>query len=90
MKKKIASLITLILCLLCMPLTVFAAETEMVPVVANVPADWEEPHLWAWADDGTNAFAAWPGEAMEELGDGWYYCYDTPGLRAGDILKTRT
>lgn len=75
MKKKIASLITLILCLLCMPLTVFAAETEMVPVVANVPADWEEPHLWAWADDGTNAFAAWPGEAMEELGDGWYYCY---------------
>ena len=75
MKKKIASLITLILCLLCMPLTVFAAEPEMVPVVANVPADWESPHLWAWADDGTNAFAAWPGEAMEELGDGWYYCY---------------
>lgn len=86
MKKKIASLITLILCLLCMPLTVFAAETEMVPVVANVPADWEEPHLWAWADDGTNAFAAWPGEAMEELGDGWYYCY-VPGYVQNVIVN---
>ena len=28
---------------------------------------------WAWsAPDGTNAFAAWPGEALTEAEDGWY------------------
>lgn len=76
MKKKIATLIAVILCMACMPLTALATEAdEMVPVVAQVPADWEAPHLWAWADDGTNAFAAWPGEEMESLGDGWYYTY---------------
>ncbi len=76
MKKKIATIIAVILCIACMPLAVFAAEEkEMVPVVAQVPSDWEAPHLWAWADDGTNAFAAWPGEEMESLGDGWYYTY---------------
>ena len=58
------------------------AETEMVPVLAQVPAGWENPCCWAWADDGTNAFAAWPGGAMEPLGEsGWYYIY-VPGLRA--------
>lgn len=76
MRKKIASLIAALLIMACMPLTVFAAETnEMVPVVVQVPNDWEAPHLWAWADDGTNAFEAWPGEEMESLGDGWYYSY---------------
>ena len=76
MKKKIASLIAALLCMVCLPLTAFAAKTnEMVPVVAQVPTSWEAPHLWAWADDGTNAFAAWPGEEMESLGDGWYYAY---------------
>lgn len=76
MKKKIATIFAVILCLACIPLTAFAAEAkDMVPVVAQVPSDWEAPHLWAWADDGTNAFAAWPGEEMESLGDGWYYTY---------------
>ena len=76
MKKKIATIIAVILCLACIPLTAFAAEAkDMVLVVAQVPSDWEAPHLWAWADDGTNAFAAQPGEEMESLGDGWYYTY---------------
>lgn len=31
------------------------------------------PCLWAWsAPDGTNAFAAWPGEEMKAGEDGWY------------------
>ena len=47
----------------------------MIPVVAQVPSDWEEPCIWAWADDGTNAFDAWPGEPMEALEEGWYYTY---------------
>ena len=77
MKKFLAMLLCL---LLAAGLTTAAladeAETEMVPVLAQVPAGWENPCCWAWADDGTNAFAAWPGGAMEPLGEsGWYYIY---------------
>lgn len=47
----------------------------MVPnitVYAQIPADWENPSLWAWSHpDGTNAFASWPGEAFTQNGD-WY------------------
>ena len=75
MKKKIAILLAALLCMAWLPMTTSAAETtEMVPVVAQVPADWEAPHLWAWHSGG-NVFDAWPGGAMESLGDGWYYVY---------------
>lgn len=77
MKKFLALFLTAVLCLSCFSLTAFAEEekTEMVPVVVKVPENWENPCLWAWADDGTNAFAAWPGEEMEAMEDGWYYTY---------------
>lgn len=79
MKKKIASFIAALLIMACMPLTVFAAETnEMVPVVAQVPADWADPCCWAWsAPDGTNAFTAWPGEPLTLDGD--WYAIEAPG-----------
>ncbi len=49
-----------------------AVEAEDISVYVKAPSDWEEPHLWAWsAPDGTNAFASWPGEALEESEDGW-------------------
>ena len=45
---------------------------------AQVPADWEAPSLWAWsAPDGTNAFTAWPGEALTKDGD--WYSIQVPG-----------
>ncbi len=76
MKKTIAIMLAVVLCVSCLSLTAAAAGAdEMLPVVAKVPEGWDAPCLWAWADDGTNAFAAWPGEAMEPLEDGWYYCY---------------
>ena len=76
MKKTIAILIAVMLVLAMVPMTAYAAEdTEMIPVVVSVPDGWDAPHAWAWADDGTNAFAAWPGEEMEVLEDGWYYIY---------------
>lgn len=76
MKKKFALLLSIMLCLFCLPSIAFAAEAdEMVPVVVKTPGDWEAPCLWAWADDGTNAFAAWPGEELEALEGGWYYAY---------------
>ena len=47
------------------------AGVENITVYAQVPADWSGPCLWAWsAPDGTNAFAAWPGEAMTEADAG--------------------
>lgn len=87
MKKMIAILIAVMLCVSCLSLTAFAAESdEMVSVVVSVPEGWGVPNLWAWADDGTNAFAAWPGEAMEELEDGWYYTY-VPGYVQNVIVN---
>ncbi len=78
MKKMFAIMLALMLCITCLSVTAFAAEDDtqdMVPVVVQVPEGWEAPCLWAWADDGTNAFAAWPGEEMEKLESGWYYTY---------------
>lgn len=76
MKKAIAILFALMLMVSCLSLTTFAVEdSEMVPVAVKVPEGWDAPNLWAWADDGTNAFAAWPGEALEELAEGWYYIW---------------
>ena len=45
---------------------------ETITVSVKVPDDWESPCLWAWSHpDGTNAFAEWPGEPLNEDGD-WY------------------
>lgn len=87
MKKTIAILIAAMLMVSCLSLTAFAAEdNEMVPVVVKVPEGWECPNLWAWADDGTNAFAAWPGEEMEVLAEGWYYAW-VPGFVQNVIVN---
>ena len=71
-------LVALMLCLL-MPVAAFAEEASdgKMIVYAKLPSDWSDPHLWAWADDGTNAFDAWPGGEMEadSNNDGWYYCW---------------
>ena len=72
------ALAALMLCLL-MPITAFAEEASdgKMLIYAKLPSDWSAPHLWAWADDGTNAFDAWPGGEMEadSNNDGWYYCW---------------
>lgn len=76
MKKTIAIFIAVMLMVSCLPFATYAAESnEMIPVVVKTPESWGTPNLWAWADDGTNAFAAWPGEQMKVLAEGWYYIY---------------
>ena len=48
------------------------ADLPDITIHAQVPADWTGPCCWAWsAPDGTNAYAAWPGEPMAEE-NGWY------------------
>lgn len=87
MKKEIAILVSVLLMMSVLSVTAFAAEgDEMVPVVVKVPEGWDAPNLWAWADDGTNAFAAWPGEEMEALTEGWYYTY-VPGYVQNVIVN---
>ena len=87
MKKAIAILVSVMLLMSLLSITAYAAaDTEMVPVVVSVPEGWEAPNLWAWADDGTNAFAAWPGEALEPLAEGWYYTY-VPGFVQNVIVN---
>ena len=87
MKKAITILVSVLLMMSVLSLTAFAAEDdEMVPVVVQVPEGWDAPHVWAWADDGTNAFAAWPGEEMEPLAEGWYYIY-VPGFVQNVIVN---
>lgn len=74
--KKILAMLLCIFLLAGLSTGVLADEAEMVPVLAQVPSDWEGVCCWAWADDGTNAFSAWPGGAMEPLGEsGWLYIY---------------
>ena len=88
--KKLMALLLCVLMVSCLCTAAMADEggsDEMVPVLAQVPADWADPCCWAWADDGTNAFAAWPGGQMEPLGDsGWYYIY-VPGFVQNVIIS---
>ena len=76
MKKVLAILFAVSLCISSLYTVAFAEEemsNEMIPVCVSVPEGWDAPCCWAWADDGTNAFEAWPGEQLEPLDDGWYY-----------------
>lgn len=78
-KRFLTVLLSLALVFLMVPATALAAnDTEgRILVYANLPDDWANPCIWAWADDGTNAFDAWPGGEMEAdpSNEGWYYCW---------------
>ncbi len=77
MKKVFVTLLAALLLLSALPAVAAegAESSAMVPVAVYVPESWGAPNLWAWADDGTNAFTAWPGEELDELAEGWYYTY---------------
>jgi len=79
--KKLRKSITVILALLILMVVaapaMFAAEDDMVVAYVQVPEDWESPCLWAWDEDGNNAFDVWPGgEAEPDPGnEDWFYCW---------------
>lgn len=53
------------------------ADEERTALFVQVPDDWENPCVWAWDEDGNNAFDAWPGGEAEAdtANEGWYYIY---------------
>lgn len=59
-----------------LPVTAAPAE-DMTVVYVQIPEDWEGPCIWAWDEDGNNAFEAWPGGTMEAdtANEGWYYAF---------------
>lgn len=50
---------------------------ERIAVYVDIPDDWTEPCIWAWDEDGNNAFEAWPGGSMDadSANEGWYYTW---------------
>lgn len=75
--KKLISLAMALCMALALVSVATAANDEMMVLYAQVPEDWESPCLWAWSDDGQNAFDAWPGGEMDKDpgNEGWYYGY---------------
>ena len=77
--KRIGTFFTMLLMLTALwSMTAMAAtDTDRNAFYVQVPADWENPCVWAWDSDGNNAFEAWPGEEMEAdpENEGWYYIW---------------
>ena len=76
------------------------AQEERSAVYVNPPEDWSDPFLWAWDEEGNNAFASWPGGEMEADPDneGWHYIWIPSwadhmivsageGIQTGELIK---
>jgi LPXTG-motif cell wall-anchored protein len=86
--KLIGALLLALIMSLSMSLPAFAAEDNFT-VHAKAPSAWAEPGLWAWsAPDGTNVFAAWPGEKLtkDDANEGWFY-YSIPSWTNSIIIN---
>lgn len=69
MKKLLAIVLALMLCVGVLSVAAFAANETTIHVV--VPADWTTPHLYTWVKGGEGA-SPWPGTALEKEDDQWY------------------
>ncbi|MBQ7345269.1 MAG: starch-binding protein [Oscillospiraceae bacterium] len=68
MKKLLAILLALMLCVSALSVVAFAAETTTVH--AYVPSDWSKPNVYGWTDPDGNP--NWPGTAMTQEDGQWY------------------
>lgn len=79
LKKITAFLLMSVVMIGAIPTVVSADEKgdERNVIYVQAPDEWENPCIWAWNEDGTNAFEAWPGEEMdkEPSNEGWYYLW---------------
>lgn len=69
MKKLLAILLALILCVGTLSVVSFAAND--ITVHAYVPSDWTNPNVYSWPTGGDGA-TAWPGTAMTQEDGQWY------------------
>ena len=84
MKKMIAIVLALMLCVSALSVVAFAAE-DTYTVHVKVPAGTATPKLWAWGDYG-DAFSTWPGNEL--TADGEWYVVDVPMGTVGLIVNT--
>lgn len=81
--RKIVQKMSMLLSMIVMMMVVFQMPVKAAPaenmtiIYTQVPQDWKEPCIWAWDEDGNNAFEAWPGETMkaDSSNEGWYYAW---------------
>lgn len=76
--QKMSMLLAMIVMMVVFQVPAKAAPAEdMTIIYTQVPQDWKEPCIWAWDEDGNNAFEAWPGETMkaDSSNEGWYYAW---------------
>ena len=63
------------------------ANDDYTIIFAEVPSDWEAPHVWAWGPRG-DAFPSWPGGEMtpDSANPGWYFIY-IPSDKTGALIS---
>ena len=77
-RRIVASICMLAMAVLFIPLSVSAKEVDKrIAVNVKVSDDWADPCVWAWDEDGNNAFEVWPGGETEVNPDneGWRYIW---------------
>lgn len=77
MKKAVVFLFMFALTTVCFSTMTVHAVEERAAIYVQTPEDWSNPCVWAWDEDGNNAFAAWPGgETEADVNNaGWYYIW---------------
>lgn len=81
MRKNIKMILVLLVIILTgtlfAPGEVAKASEDVIIIYVQAPDEWQSPSVWAWSEDGLNAFENWPGGAMAEdpNNEGWYYSY---------------
>lgn len=77
MKKQLAFVLVCVMMLAMIQMPTFGQEEARFIVYASVSDSWDQPHVWAWSDEGVNVFDGWPGgEMMADANNpGWYYIW---------------
>ena len=72
--KKILALIVALVCLAMLCVPALAAE-DTITVYVDAPPDWSEVYLYVWFNNGAGGDSTdktWPGDKMNDDGNGWY------------------
>ena len=86
--KKIAVvLVAMLLVMMVLPAQDVRAEEDTYTVYVQIPDDWGDAYIWAW-NDGGNYFTDWPGDVLNDNGDGWY-TYELPTSYVDFLISNR-